>query len=428
MPLRRVLRTLAVAVVAAACPSVAEADTTGSMGDRGDAFLSYTITGGNLSPASGAHSYEGDWAGGQITISGEMVVTRAKGYVSSVRMAASIGDMMQINDDKVWGWPADGSFVEVTDTTVTQPYTVTFDVPATAQATGATIEGGAYMSVCGGVCASLQVTFKIKVPKQGATPAPPQATPPTIVGVVGKRLVSGGQRVDLHFRVTDASGEATPHLGVYDGGTLIGTAVGSKPVSADGRLYDWNIRIPLGLRGPLFFCVWAENASGLQSVNAPKSSCKWLSLLVPIGRVSNHCGGAGWDSIVAIENYFGNTSSYYEPRNGRKYVVNFSRACDLHDAGYGGHTVRDTINRTRKHPSGQVIDFRPWNRERVDNKFLRDMQTLCRRQIPASAPNARRACVEGTVRFKIVRTFGDSFFDADPLTPGVQSTGPRDNT
>jgi hypothetical protein len=143
--------------------------------------------------------------------------------------------------------------------------------------------------------------------------------------------------------------------------------------------------------------------------------------------VSNTCGGGGWDTLEAAQNYLGNTHSYQQSL-GRSYTVNFAEACNLHDAGYGGHTVRDTIN-------GGTIDMHAWSRPRVDRKFLGDMRTLCTRAIPEDAKNAREKCYSagGTLSigalslYNFVEKFGWRFFDADLTTPGIQKRGHRAN-
>ena len=153
---------------------------------------------------------------------------------------------------------------------------------------------------------------------------------------------------------------------------------------------------------------------------------------VPIESVSNGCGGAGWKSVVALQNYLGNTSRYADSNINplaRTYPVNFKDACDLHDAGYSGAVVRDKLN------GGIVVDFRKWSRKRVDEKFLDDMRYLCKRQLPATAFTALKNCqstggnasVGARSRFNFVRCWGDRFFDANPARPGTQRTGTRQN-
>jgi hypothetical protein len=167
----------------------------------------------------------------------------------------------------------------------------------------------------------------------------------------------------------------------------------------------------------MFFCVWAENAAGASSKNSPKSACARIALLVDIERVSNGCGGAGWDSIVAIQNYFGNTSRYTDEATGKAYPVYFGGACNLHDAGYGGQTVRDELH------GNKIVDYQRWTRLQVDRKFRTDMWLRCRK-IPETAVAALQACKDN-LRYWAVRTFGRLFFDADLMRPGTQWSGPR---
>src|SRR5206468_3066353 len=100
-----------------------------------------------------------------------------------------------------------------------------------------------------------------------------------------------------------------------------------------------------------------------------------------IESVSNGCGGGEWKIVVKVQNFFGNTSTYYNVANkylfhpqARPFTVDFRAACDLHDAGYAGAVVKDKLR-------GGIKDFRGWTRKQVDEKFLADMRMLCRQQI-----------------------------------------------
>lgn len=153
---------------------------------------------------------------------------------------------------------------------------------------------------------------------------------------------------------------------------------------------------------------------------------------VPIEAVSNGCGGAGWASLVKVQNYLGNTSTYKDSNTNplaKSYTVNFKSACDLHDAGYGGAIVKDALR-------GDIKDFRKWTRKQVDDKFLADMRLLCERQIPATAIVALANCKArggnlsfgAESRYNFVRKFGNLFFDADLKTAGNQRSGTRSNS
>lgn len=101
--------------------------------------------------------------------------------------------------------------------------------------------------------------------------------------------------------------------------------------------------------------------------------------LVAIEVLANGCG----PGKASSEERWGDTSTYKDSTG--TYVVNFRAACNLHDAGYSGAKVRDTIN-------GGTVDYLSWTRKRVDDKFLADMRKLCDEQIPSEAVNARAQC------------------------------------
>lgn len=263
--------------------------------------------------------------------------------------------------------------------------------------------------------------------KPTSTTQPPKPKPPKkdtsrpVVIAHQKGLTYPGTRDNLLFNVIDDSGQATVSAALFQGGELIGSATWAVV----NGIAEWK-EVPFAnnLIGPIYFCVGAEDAAG----NKAKKSCAWIQLLVPIEKVSNGCGGGGWDTLVKIQNYFGNEHSYQESL-GTSYTVNFADACNIHDAAYGGHTVGDKIN------GGPPIDFRLWSRPRIDRKFLGDMRTLCTRSIPASAQNALKKCfstggglsVGALALYNFVDTHGYNFFDANLMLLGTQKRGTRDN-
>jgi hypothetical protein len=178
---------------------------------------------------------------------------------------------------------------------------------------------------------------------------------------------------------------------------------------------------------------YADNISLTLQLGAPSPTPPPATGPVPIGTVSNGCGGEGWEAVVRAQNYLGNTSKYADSNINplaRTYTVSFKDACDLHDAGYAGAVVRDKLNGNR------IVDFRTWSRKRVDDKFLQDLRWLCAHSgIPATARTALANCkadggnfsVGAHSRYNFVRCFGDRFFDADLSKPGTQRTGPRQN-
>ncbi|MCL4294040.1 MAG: hypothetical protein KJ056_13630 [Acidimicrobiia bacterium] len=416
----------------------ADGGVSGSFGSPSNAYLSFSITGADFELVAGTPaSYTGVWSGGPITLSGEMTVSRSAGTVSYVTMSANLAG-------ESWGWPQAGGDGMVAGTTVTQRFDLTFDVPLGYRGE---VTGGAQLRVCGGVCDVYAIDFRVTVVSPGSTEPPaacPQARhvlaekaarlalaatdecPPVVRAFAHRLRTKPGKKVVLEFAVEDDSGQATVHLGLYQGGALLWSASPGY-VSATGKRLAATFTSSASLVGPLFFCVWAEDAAGNQSEGSPKSSCKWIKLLVPISRVSNACGGEGWDFIVAAQNYLGNKHTYVNSwvnPLAKAWTVNFKKACDLHDAGYGGVMVKDTINK-------RVVDYRRWSRKQVDDKFWADMAKLCRQQIPPWGKVARRKCLGrgGALSFGsaslygIVRDWGYLFFDADLTVPGVQEAG-----
>lgn len=131
---------------------------------------------------------------------------------------------------------------------------------------------------------------------------------------------------------------------------------------------------------------------------------------IELAAVSNGCGGG----VASSDPRYGDTSSYRDSITpGDIYTVNFREACNLHDAGYSGALVWDPFE-------GRYIDFSEpqWTQEKIDEKFLRDMRTLCDRQIPAGKDNALEACkgLNGTQgvsaygRYLFVRASGGLFY------------------
>ncbi len=245
----------------------------------------------------------------------------------------------------------------------------------------------------------------------------PTGTPPEVVAYRFNGFAKPATRISLNFRVKDDSGRATAKLTLYEGGKAYKRGVYKG--KATGKKKAWkNVLLAADLKGPLYFCLWAQDAAGTKSVGAPRSSCTWVKLVVDIARVSNGCGGKGWEDLEAIENTFGNTSTYYG-EDGTPYVVDFTEACNLHDAGYGGYAVYDRF-------SGEKVSFHDWSRSEIDAKFARDMATLCEDRIPAEETAARAECASN-FRFATVRTFGGLFFDADLRSIGTQDEGHRGN-
>jgi hypothetical protein len=299
--------------------------------------------------------------------------------------------------------------------------------------------GGTLLRICG--TGSDPMWGCTEAQRVGAPPvtSPPPDTSPPEVRATPKELTKKGTALRLAFSVKDDSGRATAQATLYQGGAPLRTWT-KKSGIATGPGWWWEPDLPSTVKGPLYFCVWAADAAGNESPDyhstaevefaGQRGSCAWISYEVPIERVSNGCGGGEWDVLVWAQNHFGNVHKVFNsPWPGaRAYIVNFKDACDLHDAGYGGHTVADEIN-------GRTIDYRTWTRHEVDVKFRDDMRLLCEREIPASAPTALAYCkgnggnmlelsaVGATTLYNFVDKQGFRFFDKNLTKPGVQQGG-----
>jgi len=256
----------------------------------------------------------------------------------------------------------------------------------------------------------------------------PKDTKPPVVrafdeGFTKRRTVSG-----LAYSVKDDSGRATTHLTLYEGGVKI-TARQRQNEKATGHRSSWPIPMAADLRGPMYFCVWAQDAAGNHSKDAPMSDCGWISLIARVNDVSNGCGGAQWGPFWEnVQNFFLNSQTYGD------FKASFRDACNAHDAGYGGFTITDPIT---DRPTG----FRTWTRSRVDDKFRADIQRLCSHYIRGNTQKARvarDACKFGphlslsvpftdtagaTAYYEGVRAYAKEAFDADLMAPGTQDFG-----
>lgn len=118
--------------------------------------------------------------------------------------------------------------------------------------------------------------------------------------------------------------------------------------------------------------VSAEAGKAAQVLNATgphplpdKRPPGWIAL----GKVSDGCGQTG--------SVFRAHDQTYESTDGKRLTVDFTDACDLHDAAYSGALVWDRIN-------GQFIDFSDpyWTKAQINEKFKLDLQRLCFRSFP----------------------------------------------
>ena len=114
------------------------------------------------------------------------------------------------------------------------------------------------------------------------------------------------------------------------------------------------------------------NATAVQPL-PDKRPPGWIAL----DQVSDGCGQAGSE--------FKAHDQTYKSNNGQSLTVDFTDACNLHDAAYSGALVWDRIN-------GQFIDFSDsyWTKAQINEKFRLDLQRLCLKKFPPGqdAPDA----------------------------------------
>ncbi len=292
---------------------------------------------------------------------------------------------------------------------------------------------GALNLPCIGVGCSYGSSLKLVMEKP-TKPQPPKSpttkkdtSPPVVKAFSPKGFAVPGGKVELPFSVKDDSGRARVHNTVYEGGRKIGQGALSPWWTATGQRRSWTgSTVNANNIGPLRFCLQAADVAG----NLSKRSCAWIPLLVPIEKVSNTCGGEGNAAFVAVQRYFGNKHTYATSNSNPlalEYEVDFSDACNLHDAGYGGYAVEDKIN-------GGIVDYRDWSRPRIDRKFLADMRKLCAQRMPNAKialancqDRGGSATIGARHLYEVVAKIGWRFFDADLTTPGIQKRGHRDN-
>lgn len=302
----------------------------------------------------------------------------------------------------------------------------------------------------------------------GGSAAPADKGAPTIIIKDPPSPLRLRQSLTMEYSVKDESKQAYVTTRLYSGGTLLFQGAGPYQVEAVGNFVNagfgsyGGIGIPAKTIGPYYFCVFAEDADGNKS--GEFNNCKWLSIEVPIAYASNGCGGAATSfktvdtAVLFAFNLLLNKRTYVDKNTKGKYTVNFSPACNNHDAGYSGVTIKDQI-------SGKVTDFRTSTRAQIDNKFKSDIAKLCSFAIPKSASDALRQCQVGStipkpsvlikelmtlawntdsfligmkevykrlnryawganIYWQFVHDFGKTLYDADSTVPGDQPSIP----
>jgi hypothetical protein len=239
-------------------------------------------------------------------------------------------------------------------------------------------------------------------------------TAPVVKAIRSSAIVRNGQKVPGRFTVTDDSGKARWFVALYSGGTRVGKGASRGLQPAKGAQVEgaWKGR---GI-GPFYFCVWAVDAAGNKSEDAPMSSCAWVSRQVPIPSVSNGCGTSEYgETVAAILNWFGDTQEYGD------VTVNNRLLCNQHDAAYAGVTVGSTTTH-------KIVDYRTMTRLRADDELLFGIRAQCQRKL-SKAPDLLAQCESDAGKYyALVRNLGAGAYDADATTPGVQITMPDRTT
>jgi hypothetical protein len=169
----------------------------------------------------------------------------------------------------------------------------------------------------------------------------------------------------------------------------------------------------------LFAAVAATAFTGLATTAAHADTLPGNNFtLFPAAAYANGCSVPGPNLLFDTSPPLVDPSPWAAPW---VFFVNFRPACDMHDAGYDGGVVFDSIN-------GGAVDTRTQSRLTIDNRFYNDLITLCNRQIGWNAPAARAQCYGiATTYYAAVRAAGWALFDASPSVPGRQLTGTRPN-
>ena len=102
---------------------------------------------------------------------------------------------------------------------------------------------------------------------------------------------------------------------------------------------------------------------------------------IAIEKVSDGCGQEG--------SLFRAHDQTYESDDGQKITVDFTEACDLHDAAYSGAYVWDSIN-------GRFVDFRKpaWTKKEINEEFKKNLQRLCFRKFSGKDSHWEKALLQ----------------------------------
>ena len=199
---------------APAAPAAQGAPISGTYGDPGDLYLTYSISGADFTGYTEGSTYiVGTYTGAPIQFSGDLIVNRSAGFMSYVSMKASLGDQMV-------QWPAEGEDNKVQGRTVELPFNFTFTVPPDYESSS--IIGSAYVQACGGTCGTYAIDVLIQMPEATPTPESWEPTPepepsPTPAPEPDYRLrvQSNAPKAPLHFTIHLEKREGTDEDAPY---------------------------------------------------------------------------------------------------------------------------------------------------------------------------------------------------------------------
>lgn len=390
-------------------PAQAATPLSGSVSSDGHTI---TWSAGGVAPATGelAGSYDAVVTAGQTVTFGGSASFTMGGGVTNLRQEGYLTNTT----------PA--SYVQrVGAGTYTLPFSLSY---TTARATGSGVVGSLTAAVSSrncndwGVCGGPSTSLSIAILGTSATEPIPPATDteaPQVRVAKSHQVVRIGQKAHVAWAVQDDSGKAKWFASVYSDGTAVLNAHSKGFVNATGTKWTGSWRYPSASPGPFYECFWARDKAGNTSANAPFTSCRWLTIQVPVPLVSNGCGGSAWgQAAVDLMNWAGDVRIY------GRHPVNMRQACNQHDAGYSGATVSQMR-------SPRPVDYRTWSREDVDQKFAADLMAQCHRFLKgAGLRSERRACLaEVPIYVGLVRQYGQGVFDADVTVPGTQTQMPN---
>lgn len=232
--------------------------------------------------------------------------------------------------------------------------------------------------------------------------------PTVFVDNKASTVVPLGKAYSVKYQVDNVgiTGPVQVVLTLYSDGSLV-WAQRTSVITKDGT-FTRKIPAPLFVItttkfGPFYLCFSTVNKAGAKSSGAPCSSVIWVGIEVPLNRVSNGCGGQLGSKF--IDKWM---SKEWDSKKIGGETVLFKPACDAHDAGYSGLTVKNPI-------SGVITDYRTWTRQHVDDFFMVDLQSICMEH-----PKVVMSCMPfPTKYYGVVRAVGSWFYDADPTIPGI---------